>query len=250
MLGCVRGRGPTLVSLTLFISGLCGVAACDSADATAEADPGALAADGASLGPSDLPCAAPLDCLSLATAGGCEVATCDVNSQSCVLLSAPDGTPCGASEATCGEDGTCQEGQCVASVVAGEGCDDANPCTVDVCAPGVGCSNLPIPDGSTCDDDRTCTSSDKCLNGVCQGTMSDPDCTEPECGDGSCDADEDDESCPEDCSGVEKSVCGDGECSEDERFETCAQDCAPTETTCGDGVCEGAEPFFCPQDCQ
>jgi len=47
-------------------------------------------------------------------------------------------------------------------------CDDANPCTDDVCDPGAGCVSTPN-DGNVCDDAVLCTE-DACLDGVCVST--------------------------------------------------------------------------------
>lgn len=237
-----RGRC-VLAAVTVFFS----LVACESAVTDAAHSGDAAAGDGVNVTP---PCEVAQDCASLAASGGCEVATCDLSTSTCELLAAPNGTACAASEATCGVAGTCEAGLCVSSPSAGADCDDGNPCTVDVCAPGAGCSHFSIPDGSSCDDERTCTSSDMCLAGTCEGTELEPDCAEPECGDAACDDTEDEDSCPEDCPGEVNSVCGDGDCAEDESAETCSEDCAVTDSECGDGLCEGAESFFCPQDCE
>ena len=45
-------------------------------------------------------------------------------------------------------------------------CDDANPCTADLCEPDVGCSSTPA-DGAPCSDGDACTSDDSCLAGAC-----------------------------------------------------------------------------------
>jgi hypothetical protein len=60
------------------------------------------------------------------------------------------------------------------------------------------------------------------------------------CGDGICTEDHEDcANCPEDCGGPCAASCGDGMCdaSEDETCDTCAADCGAC-PTCGDGVCE------------
>ena len=235
-----------------------GQVACESDTAAEALAPDAVLSDGAHRAAATTPCETSLDCASVAPSGGCEVATCDVSTFTCERLPAPNGTPCAASETTCGVEGTCEAGLCLATPSAGAACDDGNPCTVDVCAPGTGCAHFSIPDGSSCDDERTCTTSDSCQAGLCQGTEVGEDCTEPQCGDGTCDSGEDEEGCPADCPAErpeesrEESpgLCGDGACTDDESPETCAQDCPMTESECGDGICEGAESFFCPQDCQ
>jgi len=49
-------------------------------------------------------------------------------------------------------------------------CDDGNPCTVDSCDSS-GCIGLPLPDGSTCDDDYVDTVDDRCVAGLCEGIV-------------------------------------------------------------------------------
>jgi hypothetical protein len=48
-------------------------------------------------------------------------------------------------------------------------CADTNPCTVDSCGPNGECFHSPAPDGTTCSDDNSCTQSDTCQAGVCEG---------------------------------------------------------------------------------
>ena len=74
------------------------------------------------------------------------------------------------------------------------------------------------------------------------------------CGDGTCDPDEDADSCPIDCGG---DYCGDGVCNGVESCVTCPGDCISKTTgspssryCCGDGTCEGAEDSSnCAIDC-
>ena len=58
-----------------------------------------------------------------------------------------DGTPCDDGENACTPVDTCQGGVCVGTPLS---CDDGNPCTVDSCTPGTGCSNVPGNAGATC----------------------------------------------------------------------------------------------------
>ena len=219
--------------------------ACDQAEVVPAQPASAAASDAAQV-----PCSTPEDCVHLGSPDACVVATCDVTSDLCIVLPVPDGTACASSEQTCGAPGVCAGGRCVGEPIDQDACDDGNPCTVDVCAPGAGCSSFAIPDGSACDDERACTSSDACIAGACQGVQADPDCVEPACGDGVCGPGEVAEDCPEDCVSGSSGLCGDGECSEEETAESCFEDCGRGEPVCGDGLCEGAESFFCPQDCQ
>jgi hypothetical protein len=63
------------------------------------------------------------------------------------------------------------------------------------------------------------------------------------CGNGTCEADENAQSCPADCD----ANCGDGYCTHDETVLTCPDDCA---ANCGDGYCTHDETNeTCPEDC-
>lgn len=75
-------------------------------------------------------------------------------------------------------------------------CADDNPCTEDVCASGVGCSNAALQDGTPCGGDLICVAGecrdgctttadcddgvactiDQCTNGACQHTTMDALC--------------------------------------------------------------------------
>src|SRR5690625_171121 len=73
------------------------------------------------------------------------------------------------------------------------------------------------------------------------------------CGDGVCDADEDHNSCPEDCDESTGGTCGDGVCDDDETIDSCPEDCddGGDGGVCGDGVCDDDENAdTCPEDCE
>lgn len=129
--------------------------------------------NGACMG-APIPCADDDNSCTLAT-------ECDVITGDCVLLDLEDGSPC--------DDGNlCTSGDLCASVVCvstGQTeCYDGNPCTDDTCTPKSGCVFQPNVDW--CDDDDTCTLSDKCLGGQCKGDPfncdDDNPCTDDKCG--------------------------------------------------------------------
>jgi hypothetical protein len=61
-------------------------------------------------------------------------------------------------------------------------CNDGNPCTSDSCDMS-GCSNLPEPDGTVCNDGNSNTVNDVCIKGSCEGII--PACTsDAHCNDG------------------------------------------------------------------
>lgn len=49
-------------------------------------------------------------------------------------------------------------------------CDDANPCTMDDCAPDGACHHSPLAEGSSCDDGSPCTLNDVCQADRCVGS--------------------------------------------------------------------------------
>lgn len=71
-----------------------------------------------------------------------------------------DGDPCTVAEA-------CSAGACAGGIP--NACDDANPCTADVCEAGSGNCLHPNVSGA-CDDENECTKNDTCLAGECHGS--------------------------------------------------------------------------------
>ncbi len=146
------------------------------------------------------------------------------------------------------DDGNVVDGDCCSSTcqfeASGNNCSDGNACTqtdqcdgagtcvgsnpvicsaldqchgVGTCNSGTGlCSNPTQPDGTSCDDGDTCTITDHCVSGFCQGNST-------TCGDGTTQA-----SCGEQCDDGNV-VDGDG----------CDSNCTPT--SCGNGIQTGAE---------
>jgi MYXO-CTERM domain-containing protein len=96
----------------------------------------------------------------------CTKNTCNPQSQACSNPDENNGTPCPSD--LCHQNSTCQAGDCQ----QGEkiNCDDGNPCTKDDCTDGaVGCTHEKLNAGD-CSDNDQCTTGDKCVMGVCQGT--------------------------------------------------------------------------------
>ena len=110
----------------------------------------------------------------------CEVALCDLETSRCTIAFAAPGSECKDGDPCTGPD-YCIEGVCGGGPLS---CDDEDPCTDDLCEPGVGCRHEPN-DGALCDDGDTCTSGDLCVAGVCTGTPEEACCTsDSECEDG------------------------------------------------------------------
>ena len=59
----------------------------------------------------------------------------------------------------------CTDGQCVGGATLD--CDDANPCTDDLCDQAVGCVHS--ANAAACSDNNTCTLNDQCQGGQCSG---------------------------------------------------------------------------------
>jgi len=76
-------------------------------------------------------------------------------------------------------DGACNDGNlcttqdaCVLGLCTGTAmlaCDDANACTLDSCDPKVGCAHM--PQDKPCSDGDQCTLVDKCVAGMCVGSV-------------------------------------------------------------------------------
>ncbi len=60
-------------------------------------------------------------------------------------------------------------------------CDDANPCTNDICDLVGGCTVASFDDGAVCIDGDPCTTDDTCLAGDCVPGPVDPVCPAPSC---------------------------------------------------------------------
>lgn len=171
----------------------------------------------------------------------------------------------------------CCSASCLPSVDTAEVCRSTDMCAVtDVSCDGLqgGCIVLPgdiAAAGAACDDGNGTSVDDKCdEDGICiDGTTVDPVCgddvcegdedetscpqdctgTGPVCGDDVCEGDEDNASCPQDCDPIGP-VCGDGTCDTGETATSCAQDCGTTGPVCGDGTCDSDETATsCPADC-
>jgi hypothetical protein len=177
--------GPDLCA-DLACAGAPLTSACDDGDACTVGD---VCAGGACVGGPVDPCDDGDPCTAdlCDAAKGCShdaAAACD------------DGDPCTvdscAPVAGCSHapfDGPCEDGDlctsgevCEAGICSGAEpvqCDDANQCTADSCDPAVGCRHFFVT--GPCDDDVSCTTTDKCVTGVCFGakTSACPACEAP-----------------------------------------------------------------------
>lgn len=128
-------------------------------------------------------------------------------------------------------------------------CDDANPCTVDVCTSEDICQHFPI-DGMCESDDDECTS-DICSGGFCTHPANgicacedDPECddsnpcTDDECSSGNCVYDNNTDPCADDGNECTNDQCSAGSCMHDNNSAACADDADEcTDDVCSSGAC-------------
>ncbi|MFW5878736.1 MAG: Kelch repeat-containing protein, partial [Myxococcota bacterium] len=119
---------------------------------------------------------------------------------------------------------TCRDGECITEEQCEPACD-GRECGGDGCGGYCG----------ACEVGEVCNTSGQCV------------ATPENCGDGTCDADEDCATCPDDCG----TCCGDGTCdpAQNEDCWTCPADCG---SCCGDGACNPSHDetcLSCPADC-
>ena len=108
---------------------------------------------------------AAVDCSDVAT-GPCETASCDSDSNNCVVSTLSDGIDCDDGD-QCTANDTCVSGTCQAGATID--CNDSQPCTNDSCDPAIGCVNT-AKSGDVCDDGSACTLGDICDEGQCKST--------------------------------------------------------------------------------
>lgn len=88
----------------------------------------------------------------------------------------PDCASCSVGQA-CLEDRDCRSRSCVGHLCVQQirecnrdiDCDDNQPCTVNRCNANHHCESKPVEDGTVCNDQDSCTSQDRCIQGACVG---------------------------------------------------------------------------------
>ncbi len=91
----------------------------------------------------------------------CTDDSCDSKTGKCVTKPVAQGASCNDGS-KCTEADGCIDGQCKGKALD---CDDANPCTTDVCDPAKGCQYA--DSSSPCSDGNACTVGDTCEAGKC-----------------------------------------------------------------------------------
>ncbi len=98
----------------------------------------------------------------------CTIDVCaPLTKATCLHDQRPEGAACDDGN-PCTVGGACTSGTCVPTQILD--CDDQSPCTVDVCLPE-GCTHTALATDVSvaCDDGDSCTTSDLCNGGACQG---------------------------------------------------------------------------------
>ena len=95
----------------------------------------------------------------------CATISCTPATGTCSTTLALPGVACNDGTA-CTQADVCGGGACAGQAV---NCDDANPCTADLCDPKQGCVYEPIVGEKKCDDGNACTTGDGCEAGECVG---------------------------------------------------------------------------------
>ncbi len=179
----------------------------------------------------------------------CTSDSCDM-ALGCVFVPRADGFSCGDGEPCNGQE-HCVAGAC--DGVTPVNCEDNNPCTVDACEPGHGCSHDTVNDGVVCGDADACHEAAVCDEGSCIADAIDCDdgnlCTIDACGVQGCTYENasDGTLCDDGnlCNGGEQ--CDGGACTEGATLDCadadpCTADfCAPQHGCVTQGLC--GEPF-------
>jgi hypothetical protein len=113
----------------------------------------------------------------------CQAARCGDDGV-CFAVVAEDGASCD-DQAPCTQDDVCAAGVCAG---VARSCDDSNPCTQDSCDPKEGddpCVYVVLEGG--CDDGDYCTVDDACVDGACEGAVTDCSGLNRDCVEGVCD---------------------------------------------------------------
>ncbi|MSQ82434.1 MAG: hypothetical protein EXR77_05875 [Myxococcales bacterium] len=163
----------------------------------------------------------------------CTVDTCDTKT-GCVQTPAPDASTCDDGNA-CTTTDSCAAGKCEGKAVV---CDDKNACTKDSCDIAAGCTAT-NDNTAACDDDNSCSISDKCSAGTCKGigkvcAEDGNPCTNEECANNVCSAVANADPCDDGNPCSQKDVCKDKQCGGGEAIK------CDDKNDCTDDLCDKA----------
>lgn len=210
------------------LSGTCVVGTCINGECTTTPANDGMSCDDGQFCTSGDTCQAGIctggPALSCPGGDACHVGACDELTDTCVQQPGNNGAQCDDGD-PCTYFGQCLNGAC--SKGQAIDCSFLNgECTVGACDPVMGCKGMPVNDGSACDDGQYCTTSDKCMGGVCMGGAGLPCAPPGGCFVGACD--ELNDTCTA-VPGNDGAACDDGSpCTES--------------TTCLAGVCGNGAP--------
>jgi hypothetical protein len=231
-LDCSDLDAPCFVGQCSPVTGECNavpqfsLTACDDSDPCTTQD---ICFQGACQG-TTLDCALP--------GSPCQSGACDPTTGSCVTSFEPEGDDCNDG-LLCTDGDHCEAGECVGDGPDCSAWDDG--CLVGVCDDDTGgCKQVPVTDGTVCDDWLFCTLEDVCSAGTCGGV-------DRECDDaGPCDlglCEEESDSCVTQLS-QDDSACDDGDpCTESDACLAglciaVPRDCGHLDQACLLGACD------------
>ncbi len=173
------------------LDGACSTGVCNPSNGACEAQ---LAANGSSCDDGSL-CTTNDTCSSGTCSGSavdctsldreCSTGVCNPLNGSCASVRKSNGTSCNdGSLCTTGD--ACSDGVCAGAAVDCSGSGDE--CNTGECRESDGaCVAVPVPNGSSCNDDLYCTDPDTCTNGVCGGPTRSCISATDDCNTGTCD---------------------------------------------------------------
>ncbi len=148
----------------------------------------------------------------------CTISVFQPDAGRCATHAEPDGMACDAGD-PCQAQTSCAQGVCKGIL---QNCDDGDGCTVDFCAPGVGCQHL--------DESASCFGANPCQVYYCDPTLG---CQSTSAADGT--------PCAAEVACVHANVCFQGQCTgapiPDGTPCVDPRDPCATDATCGSGAC-------------
>jgi hypothetical protein len=101
-----------------------------------------------------------------AAPSACTTATCDP-AWGCLPQPVANGTPCPDAN-KCNGIEFCTDGACTGVGTPVVCTASSNPCTTNTCDPATGaCTQVPVPNGTSCADANLCNGAESCTNGAC-----------------------------------------------------------------------------------
>ncbi|HYC53676.1 MAG TPA: hypothetical protein VEL28_01885 [Candidatus Binatia bacterium] len=180
----------------------------------------------------------PVDCSGFSS-DPCNPGICNEGTGTCTTEPAENNTLCDDGD-NCTTDDVCTGGVCGGTPVD---CSTfADSCNTAECNAGTGvCDVTPVMDGTGCDDDDNCTTTDVCTAGTCGGTPVDCSGSTDQCNSGNCNVFSglceqipvgNGTGCNDGLACTTTDVCTDGTCG------GTPVDCSGLDDACNEGVCD------------